>query len=262
MKPRELIDALHLNERRVHIEDDEPLGSARKPFTLERDIEVGLTRRLNEGGAEAAGLFLALRKARKDLEARKRASAESPDLFDVCAMLGEELAEEMHGPRTQVLSNRRHGIAGPLSADTTDARLDGIDAERHPKLSCTPLEIAEQRGARIGGLDKEAEGQPSAQDDLLDIDERGPMLAQDLHHRGRDADIVRTVDGDDSTRLRALFSHAALHSSLRRFFRRTAWKFASELEESGVERAIFAHGLTSRRSRETDCKQKHGRGVT
>ena len=188
------------DERRVHVEDDQPLAAPGQPGPLHGDVHARRARDVHQLLAQRAGrVFLrALARHRRDqqLQPGDRVVGDAADRVDVRADVGE-------GPRDR--PERARGDRPPEHHD--DVR--GVPARGrvvgHPQRG---LHLhGDARHRLLDGLlqalrvvvrgDERAQREPPPDDDLLDVEQVDAVPGERGEEDGADAGAVRTGDRDE-----------------------------------------------------------------
>ena len=170
---RQLVDDLTLEERRVRIHDDQPLGATVESCTLDGDVDGFGDGELAEGGAQLFGV----RASHQQLIGLDRSIAEADDALDVTPArrdVGEDGAEagRLDHPRHQrhqqptALRRGSFGRATDLHRDRSVAFKAGRTDGR--------FELNRRRS--VAEADLEAQDEVSTDRDLADVGDLGGHL--------------------------------------------------------------------------------------
>ncbi|SKX78106.1 Uncharacterised protein [Mycobacteroides abscessus subsp. abscessus] len=191
----EHLDDLALDERRVDIEDDKPLGASCESASLDRDVDTVLGRNARQTLAKVGVGSDAVAPADADhqFEAGHRIVGNTPDRIDVAALaceFGRDRSEGSGGHRTSEQDHRvsRRTVPGRRAADLDDH----IHADRAHRLLDDVLNLF---GVGVD-RDHDPERQAVVDDHLLDIEQTHLLRRERSHEDRGDARLVRAGDRD------------------------------------------------------------------
>ncbi len=198
------LDDLALDQRRVDVEDDEPLGPSRQAVVLQRDVDT-----LVDGDPRQRGLQLAVDAAGRhrdpQLQSGHRVVGDAADEVDVDAERGHltgHHAERLGGDRP---AEHDDGVGGRLAASPACSSLRSI-VTSSPTPWMAALDLVAQL-ATAGHLGRaryqHAQRQPAADDDLFDVEQLHLVPRKHFEQRRGHARLIDSGDGDQHRHLAA-----------------------------------------------------------
>jgi hypothetical protein len=191
----EELDDLVLDERGVHVHDDEALGPPVQPRRDHRDIDAQGRRLGHQGGPQR----LRLRTGHGELDGRHGVLGQPEDTVDVAAGPGDpggDRGRRLSGERMPEHGHQRPAVpARPVVAETGDDL--GLQPHRvRPAVHRGP-QVALQTGRRM--RHERAQHYPATGDDLLDVDHVDRVGGEGVEEPGRDSGPVLAEDFDEES---------------------------------------------------------------
>ena len=195
------LDDLALDQCRVDVKDDEPLGPSRQAVVLERDVDTLVDR--DPRHRRLQPLVNPVRRHRHpQLQTRYGIVGDAADEVDVDAERGHfagHHAERLGGDRP---AQHDDGVGGRLAHHRQ--RVAALDRHVEADTVDGGLHLVAQLGPaghfrRTGHQD--AQRQAAADDDLFDVEELDLVPRQHLEQRRRHAWLIVSGDGDQHRHL-------------------------------------------------------------
>ena len=213
-RPRQLVDHLDLDERRVHVEDDEAPVAPKEVVRLEghvhllgpADLEQVVAQPREVGGLPPQGELDAGPPVGVGLP-QGEAAREPGDAVDVDPVGGDDAGDAGEYAGAQLAPEQGHDVAGlPLQADPLLVGLlvDRREVNAEPQLVRLEEQVLQHR-AGAGGrrqLQQHAEGEVVVDHRLADVQYVDGVVRQHVGQCGRQAGVVlaRHVEQDDLSR--------------------------------------------------------------
>ena len=192
MTAGELIDALGLDERGVHIKADEPAHAAVHVVLLEGEIHAAVGGKGHELLLEGAFVFQRAPDgefhAGADIPFRvldAHTAGEAFDGIDIEAVAGDDLCGRLDLPGTEAAADDRKDVAvlalaaGPGLVFVVG---DGLEADVHPNLGGFEQEFLHHLPRRfVVYSDEDAQRQGTVDVGLADVQDLGVVPGQDGH---------------------------------------------------------------------------------
>jgi hypothetical protein len=187
----EQLDHLALHERGVHVHDDEALRAAVQRRALHRDVDV-----LDGGlGDELAAQAIAVPTGHEQLEAHDRVAGQPCDPLDVRTAAGDARGHPGDRSGAQRLAEDRHVVA--LRAPAGSTCRHRLELDGHPECGGSLLEPPARVLLLLAEGHEQAEDQAVADDDLLHVEDAGPLVGEDVAEPRREPRAVPAGDGDE-----------------------------------------------------------------
>ncbi len=188
---REHLDHLALDQGRVHVQDDQPLGPAVQARRLDGHVDLGGGGLDRQRLAEQVGVDA----GHVHLEGDHWIAGDPDDPVDVGAGVGDPPGDRRDRVRPQRPAENRDVTAAAAARPVVAGAVLGLDV--HPEAPADLLHRLPQPAhvARRGHQD--AEDQPATQDDLFDVEHLDRVPRQGVEHRGGDAGAVPAGEGDE-----------------------------------------------------------------
>ena len=188
------LDDLALDQGRVDVEHDQPHPAAQQVGRLHRDVDP-----LGGGlGGQPGAQHVRVGAGDVEVDRRHGVAGHPLDPVDVAAAVGDPAGDRGHRRGAQRGADDGD-VRAALPAGAVVARA-AVEVDGHPEVgrgllhgALQPLPVA-RRG------DQDAEDQPPAQQDLLDVDHEDAGLRERGEHRRRHARPVLAGQGDQQGR--------------------------------------------------------------
>ena len=195
------LDDLALDQRRIDVEDDEPLGAPFQAVGLECHVDA-----LVAGHPCQRGLQLATGSRRHrdpQLQAGDRIVGDAADQVDVDAQSGRLAGHRAECPRGDRPAQHHDGVGRRFPDDRHVVAALDRDVEAHRVDG--GFDVVAQRGAvrdfRRAGH-QHTQGEPAPDHHLFDVEQLDSVPGQHLEQRRRHTWLIHTGDGDQHRHLR------------------------------------------------------------
>ena len=193
---RQLVDDLDPDQRRVHVQHDQPLGATEQALALQGDVEPGRRRHRQQRALQRLAVALR-RQQRVNLDRGQRVLGQAADLLDVRPLRRQRRRQRVQVGRAQRGADGRDDVAPALAA-CRRLRLvaaHGLEVQLHLELLGGEQQLLEDV-ARLGDADQQAQRQLPLDDDLLDVVQGCPLLRQDAGQGCGDPGAIGAGDCD------------------------------------------------------------------